>query len=116
MEDEPARRLAPAGNRVGARALGFEFSVLCHLPPVHTGRESSSLESEPAGRSAPFRKRLGVKRRGSCPPLSSMEGAPPARQRALNTRAGLTAWRIDTSNFLASGTTQLVEGAALIQR
>jgi hypothetical protein len=20
-------------------AVGFEFSVLCHLPPVHTGRE-----------------------------------------------------------------------------
>jgi hypothetical protein len=32
--------LAPAGNRVGVKALGFEFSVLCHLRPVHTGPES----------------------------------------------------------------------------
>jgi hypothetical protein len=28
-----------------------------------------------------------------------LEGAPPARQRALNTRAGVTAWEIDTSTF-----------------
>jgi hypothetical protein len=27
MEDEPGRSQGPAGNRFGARALGFEFSV-----------------------------------------------------------------------------------------
>jgi hypothetical protein len=55
-------------------------------------------------------------RRGSVPPSSALEGAPPARQRALNTRDGVAAVRLDTSIFLASGTAQLVEGAALIQR
>ena len=29
-EDEPARRLAPAGNRAAGNTVGFEFSVLCH--------------------------------------------------------------------------------------
>ena len=29
-EAEPARRLAPAGNRAAGNTVGFEFSVLCH--------------------------------------------------------------------------------------
>jgi hypothetical protein len=45
-----------------------------------------------------------------------MEGAPPARQRALNTRGGLAAAGLDTLIFRFPGTTQLVEGAALIRR
>ena len=72
-------------------AVGFDFSVLFHLPPVHTGRESCSYpESEPA---RDCRRRLEngwtCKRRCSSHPLSSlksMEGAPPARQRALKAR------------------------------
>jgi len=31
------------------RGVSFDYSVLCHLPPVHTGRESCCFpESEPA--------------------------------------------------------------------
>ena len=41
-----------------------------------------------------------------------MEGAPPARQRALNTRAGLTAWRIDTSTFLGYTSTNTGESVS----
>ena len=52
-------RLAPAGNRVGAQALRFEFSVLCHPLPVHTGRRAVP-ERDPAGWRAPPRKRLAV--------------------------------------------------------
>src|SRR3984957_8405100 len=37
MEDEPARRLAPAETRAAAKAVRFEFSVLCHPLPVRTG-------------------------------------------------------------------------------
>jgi hypothetical protein len=39
-EDEPVRRLAPAGNRAGVQALAFESPVFLHLRPVHTGPES----------------------------------------------------------------------------
>jgi hypothetical protein len=39
-EDEPVRRLAPAGNRAAVRAVAFESPVFLHLPSVHTRRES----------------------------------------------------------------------------
>jgi hypothetical protein len=74
------------------------------------------MESEPARAAGAASNAAGRTRCGSGPPLSSMEGAPPARQRALKARGGLTAARLDTSIFLTSGTAQLVEGAALIQR
>lgn len=45
-----------------------------------------------------------------------MEGAPPARQRALNTRDGLVAVGVGTLVFRLMATTQPVEGAALIRR
>jgi hypothetical protein len=45
-----------------------------------------------------------------------MEGAPPARQRALNTRGDPRVARIDTSIFLSMAATQPVDGAALIRR
>ncbi len=102
-------------------AAGFDYSVLCHLPPVHTRRESCSyLESEPA-RDCRRRPESGWTRKRWCSshPFSSpksREGAPPARQRALKTRGGRQAARLDTSAFRSPGTTQLVDGAALIQR
>jgi hypothetical protein len=85
---------------MGAQALGIARSVLRHLPLVHTGRESTLfMESEPAGRGDRFEGGSAFARWGSCPPLSAMEGVPPARQRDLKTRAGLAAWKIDTSTF-----------------
>ena len=40
---------------MGAQALGIVRSVLRHLRPVHTGRESTLfMESEPAGRGDRF--------------------------------------------------------------
>ena len=36
-EDEPDRRLAPAGNRTAVRAVAFESPVYLHPLPVHTG-------------------------------------------------------------------------------
>ena len=40
-EDEPVRRLAPAGNRAAVIAVAFESPVFLHPLPVHTGPGSS---------------------------------------------------------------------------
>jgi hypothetical protein len=45
-----------------------------------------------------------------------MEGAPPARERALNPRSGRETAEIDTSTFRSVATTQLVDGACPISR
>jgi hypothetical protein len=61
LEDEPVRVLAPLGRRPGVKALGFDFSVLRHLPPgarIPDGR--AELEREPARWQAPPRKRLAA--------------------------------------------------------
>jgi hypothetical protein len=68
----------------------------------------------PPGSRAPPRKRLGVTRCGSGPPLSSMEGAPPARQRAIKARAG--SLPEDRYFHLPLATAHPVVGAALIRR
>ncbi len=70
-----------------------------------------------AGVPEPLRKRMRASRpRGSCPPLSApLEGAPPARQRALNTRAGPKVPRARHLR-LPLAATQPVDGACLIRR
>jgi hypothetical protein len=58
------------------------------------------VEDETAMEAVPGSKpgeRLG--RGGSVPPSSALEGAPPARQRALNTRGGLVAAGVGTLTF-----------------
>ncbi len=59
------------------------------------------MEGEPAGAAGAASKPAGRARCGSSPPPSSMEGAPPARQRALNTRDGFAAVGLDTLTFLS---------------
>jgi hypothetical protein len=99
------------------RPLGvsFEYSVLCHLRPVHTGPESRHGERTRQGRGRRPESGWAFRRCGSGPPLSSMEGAPPARHRALKARAG-DARKIDTSAFRLMAAAQPVDGAALIRR
>ena len=100
---------------VSATALRFEFSVLCHLPLVHTGRESRSMESEPAGAAGAAPKAAGRanvagrdrrspqwkrKQTGDCTRFE------PGRATALRVRIAP----------LPLATAQPVEGAALIRR
>jgi hypothetical protein len=72
------------------------------------------LEGEPARAAGGVSKAPGRARCGSSPPPSSMEGAPPARQRALNARAGSLPG--DRHFHLPLAATQPVDGAALIRR
>lgn len=100
-----------------ATVLRFEFFVLCHLPLVHTGRESCSLESDPPGLRAPPRKRLDVRtlRVGTAVLLDGRCAAGVAAGFECPWRS----WQavgLDTLIFLSPGTAQLVEGAALIRR
>jgi hypothetical protein len=74
------------------------------------------MESEPARAAGAVSKAAGRVRCGSSPPLSSMEDAPPARQRALKARGGHQAAGVGTSVFRSMAATQPVEGAALIRR
>jgi hypothetical protein len=68
-EDEPATRLAPAGNRVAADYR--EIRILRPLPP--------SAESEPARDAGAAPKADGrIKRCGSSPPLSSVRSMEDA--------------------------------------
>jgi hypothetical protein len=60
-------------------------SIPCLFTPGR-GADSGTRIRRVAG-TAP--KAVGCEQWGSGPPRSSMEGAPPARQRALNTRGGL---------------------------
>jgi hypothetical protein len=80
-------------------ALRVGTVILCHLRPVHTGpgavEDETAMEAVPGSNPG---ERPG--RRGSVPPSSALEGAPPARQRALNSRDGSAAVRLDTSIFL----------------
>jgi hypothetical protein len=83
----------------------------------------ADLGSEPARAAGSVSNAGGrAKRWDSSSPLSALEGAPSARQRALKTRGGQLAAGVGTLTFrrpLAGevpGTTQLVDGAALIQR
>ena len=99
-EDDIDRCRSPAGNRAGVKTLAFESPVFLHLAPVHTGRESSFVESEPArvaGAAPKADERASVTVRVRRSPL--LEDAPPARQRALNTRGGRKAAGLDTSVF-----------------
>jgi hypothetical protein len=81
-EDEAARARSPSGKRVGVR----EGSVdrVHRLPLWRVNR---------AGVPAPPRKRMGARKCAGAQDLRSplLEGAPPARQRALKTRAGVNA-------------------------
>ena len=99
--------------------LGFEFSVLCHLLPVHTGWESSSfVESEPAGDagSAPKadgRTRVAVRVRRSPRWINGRCAAGAATGLEIPCRLS----RLEDRHFrLPLATTQPVEGAALIRR
>ena len=71
-------------------ALRFEFSVLCHIPPVRTRLGIPLWRVNPPGSRAPPRKRMGVTASWfeSTALLARMEDAPPARQRALKARGG----------------------------
>ena len=73
LENEPARARAPLGKRLAPKGERFDFSVL-RLWMVKLPRRSPRLEP-------------GWARKvwGALPPPSATEGAPPARQRALNT-------------------------------
>ena len=48
-EDEPVRRLAPAGNRAAVIAVAFESPVFLHPLPVHTGPGSRLRNENPPG-------------------------------------------------------------------
>ena len=51
-EDEPVRRLAPAGKRAAVRAVAFESPVFLHPLPVHTGPGSRLRNENPPGAGA----------------------------------------------------------------
>jgi hypothetical protein len=107
------------GRRLTAVRFDFSSSAIFRLF-APGGRAVVSRRVNLPGLQAPPRKRLGVSsvvvRFHLSPRLKSMEGAPPARQRALKARGGHQAAGLDTSTFRSPGTAQLVEGAALIQR
>jgi hypothetical protein len=99
----------------------FDFSVLCYLPPVHTGWESSCVSRRVnlPGLQAPPRKRLGaqVLQFESAALLAEINGRCAAgAATGLESPRGVIPREIDTSTFRSPGTSQLVEGAALIQR
>jgi hypothetical protein len=87
-EDEPARRLAPAGNRAAAGTSWASTAPSSAISRPFASGGRADMESEPIRDRDRFEGGSAFARCGSSPPLSSKEGAPPARQRVLNTRAG----------------------------
>jgi hypothetical protein len=73
--------------RAGAKRPG-RFKSVVSARGSHPRAGKQALESEPARVAGAVSNAAGRSRCGSSPPLSSLEGAPPARQRALNTRGG----------------------------
>jgi hypothetical protein len=89
-EDEPAGRLASVGNRVGAERRCGSGPSSSAISRLFTSGGRAVVESEPArvaGVVSKTNERASVTVRVRRSP--PWEGAPPARQRALNTRGGL---------------------------
>ena len=118
MEGEPAGRLAPAGNRVGAQrrcGSGPSSSAISGL--FTPGRRAVTWRVNLPGLQAPFRMRVAAQALGF--EFSALRPGRCAAGAAAGFEDPWRPWRaarLDTSTFLASGTAQLVEGAALIQR